>query len=387
MAAPAILDKLQKIPTKTRTVAFIGLIIAMVVLFIWQVHIPKTAEIRKLEGEIAQQQAMNPEDGPRCNFVPSASGAAISRNYDEEFLAGTAQIFKNELAAVSWNFAMGLVVISACTTEDGRTSDPECFDAAHPWVLNKCSFNQPQYCKKVKEFFDTTGVLRNAPRAGAKGPFGRRTFVWQSGSEVVMTYDRHNVLGFSMDFPEDRTKSNWGVEFAWFDSVPFYDANEFDSLRNVDLLNFAISIDRPTFINFLNPNRTFFLNTQWFFQYVNGYRSSMGPNGPFRAMFTTTITTGYYQDRLNPSLVTIYDFNSRSGGVLPSIQYRFTESFSAAVGVGVFFGRTQLSEMAINPFRPATNRAGKDAYKDSFDQFLSGIRRRDEIWLRLRWTF
>jgi anaerobic selenocysteine-containing dehydrogenase len=29
----------------------------MIVLFIWQVHIPKTAEIRKLEGEIAQQQA------------------------------------------------------------------------------------------------------------------------------------------------------------------------------------------------------------------------------------------------------------------------------------------------------------------------------------------
>jgi type IV pilus assembly protein PilO len=57
MAAPAILDKLQKIPTKTRTGAFLGLIIAMVVLFIWQVHIPKTTEIRTLEGEIAQQQA------------------------------------------------------------------------------------------------------------------------------------------------------------------------------------------------------------------------------------------------------------------------------------------------------------------------------------------
>jgi hypothetical protein len=46
----------------------------------------------------------------------------------------------------------------------------------------------------------------------------------------------------------------------------------------------------------------------------------MGPHGPFSAMFTTTIMTGYFQDRLNPSLVTIYDINSRSGGVLPSIQ-------------------------------------------------------------------
>jgi hypothetical protein len=339
------------------------------------------------DAEIRRQQRLSPEDGPQCNFIPSASGAVISRNYDEEFLAGTAQIFKNELAAVSWNFAMGLVITSACTTEKGRKTNPECFDSEHPWVLNKCSFSQPQFCKKVKEFFDTTGVRRNARRAGAKGPFGRRTFLWQSGSEIVQTYDRRNVFGFSMDFPEDRTKSNWGVEFAWFDSVPVYDANEFDSLTNVDMLNVTVSIDRPTFINFLNPNRTFFFNTQWFFQYIKGHRGGMGPHGPFSAMFTTTIMTGYFQDRLNPSLVTIYDINSRSGGVLPSIQYRFTESFSAAVGMGIFFGRTELSEMAINPFRPATNRVGKNAYMDSSEHFLSSVRRRDEIWMRLRWTF
>jgi len=65
MAAPAILDKLQKIPTKTRTGAFAGLIIALVVLFIWQVHIPKTAEIRKLEEEIKVQQAKIAENAAK----------------------------------------------------------------------------------------------------------------------------------------------------------------------------------------------------------------------------------------------------------------------------------------------------------------------------------
>ncbi len=55
--------------------------------------------------------------------------------------------------------------------------------------------------------------------------------------------------------------------------------------------------------------------------------------------------------------------------------------------MAIFFGRTQLSEMAINPFRSATNRVGKNAYKDSSEQFLSSVRKRDEIWMRLRWTF
>jgi len=65
MAAPAILDKLQKIPAKTRTGAFAGLIVALVVLFIWQVHIPKTTEIRKLEDEIKVQQAKIQENAAK----------------------------------------------------------------------------------------------------------------------------------------------------------------------------------------------------------------------------------------------------------------------------------------------------------------------------------
>ncbi|HXV77294.1 MAG TPA: hypothetical protein VD788_13330, partial [Candidatus Polarisedimenticolaceae bacterium] len=339
------------------------------------------------DAEIALQQQLDPENGPRCNFVPSASGALIARDYDAEFLAGTAQIFKNELAAVSWNFAMGLVVTSACTSDEGRGSDPECFDPEHPWVLDKCSFNQPQFCKKIKEFFELGGVQRNTLRAAGNPRFGRRTFLWHSGSEIVLTYDRRNVVGFAMDFPEDLSKTSWGVEFTWFDSIPVYDASEFDSLSYVDTFNLTISIDRPTFIHALNPNRTFFFNTQWFFRYLANYSSGMGPGGAFGVLFTNTVSTGYFQDRLNPSLVTIYDFDSRSGGVLPALQYRISDSLSAAVGLGIFFGRTQLMEMGINPFRFATNRAGPNAYKDSTDPFLSSVRSRDEIWLRLRWTF
>jgi hypothetical protein len=43
--------------------------------------------------------------------------------------------------------------------------------------------------------------------------------------------------------------------------------------------------------------------------------------------------------------------------------------------------------MPVNPLRPASNRVGKHAYQDPSEQFLSGIRHRDEVWLRLRWTF
>lgn len=56
MATPAILDKLQKIPAKTRMIVFFVIIAIAIVVFIWLVHIPKTAEIKKLDAEIAQLQ-------------------------------------------------------------------------------------------------------------------------------------------------------------------------------------------------------------------------------------------------------------------------------------------------------------------------------------------
>ena len=53
----AIVDKIQKIPTKTRAIGFFAFVGVLVVVYIWQVHIPKNSEIRSLEDSIRSQQA------------------------------------------------------------------------------------------------------------------------------------------------------------------------------------------------------------------------------------------------------------------------------------------------------------------------------------------
>ncbi len=97
--------------------------------------------------------------------------------------------------------------------------------------------------------------------------------------------------------------------------------------------------------------------------------------------------TGYFQDRVLPTLITVYDFKSASGGVLPSMQYRFTEAFSATIGMLYFFGHQQLTDMPINEIGPPSNRASDKTYKVGVENGLSLIRKRDEVFLRLRWTF
>jgi type IV pilus assembly protein PilO len=48
-----IVAQIQKIPSKTRMLGFFGFLGVLVILFIWQVHIPKNTQIKQLEKDIA----------------------------------------------------------------------------------------------------------------------------------------------------------------------------------------------------------------------------------------------------------------------------------------------------------------------------------------------
>ncbi|HKA13698.1 MAG TPA: DUF1302 family protein [Myxococcota bacterium] len=329
--------------------------------------------------------------------VPSCFEWA-NRDLVAELFAGTAQLFQNELAAFSDNF-LAFLAISSCdlrskdldgkdhNAEGALAADPECFLPTAPYQPGRCSLSTPQLCKNVKNFLAAVGVTRNTVRAAGNERFGRRTFIWHSGGEVVLRYDQHNVLGFATDFAEDHTQTSWGFEFTWVEGVPYSDADALNGISNTDELNFAVSVDRPTFIRFVNADRPVLFNTQWFVTYLSDYRHGFTANGPVNAFFTFAMSTGYYQDRLIPQLLTVYEFASRSGGVLPSLEYRFTDSLSITGGMLYFFGRTELSEMAVREVSPVINRAGPHAYRQPVENGFSGIRKRDEVFVKLRWTF
>jgi hypothetical protein len=182
------------------------------------------------------------------------------------------------------------------------------------------------------------------------------------------------------------TKTNWGIETTWIEGLQFTDLDELDRLSDADTYNLTVSIDRPTFINFLNPNRTFFLNMQSFFQYVDGYRKGFTSNGPWNALVTFTIQTGFFRDRFLPHMTFVYDFRSASGAWLPSFQYRYTENLSVTFGLALFSGGTQSRQRAIAP-TSLQNRAAAHRDSDFVENGLSVVRERDEVFLKIRYTF
>ncbi len=303
----------------------------------------------------------------------------------------TGQIWRSEIAAFSWNLQALLVAFStqatAATTPGDPGSDPNLrFDPTNAYRSTGCSYVVPWMCSAVRAFWGVTGVTRSTLNAGGNGRFGRRDMVWAQGGEVVLKYQKRNVLGFSMDFAEDYTKTNWGTEFTWVRKQPFTDQNQFDGFNKTDALNLTVSVDRPTFINFLNQSRTFFFNAQLFFSYVPGYHNSFTSNGPWNEFFTFTTQTGYFQDRLLPGITWVYDVQSESGAALPNVTYRFTESFSATFGFALFWGRYEGKDLPLNPIAPS-NQAGAWSYNSWVENGLAVIRDRDEVYMRIRYTF
>ncbi|MAE96644.1 MAG: hypothetical protein CL910_18510 [Deltaproteobacteria bacterium] len=294
------------------------------------------------------------------------------------------QAWHSEMSILSWNLLMGLVALS--TPDDPQRPTESEFDADHPFRRNGCSFAKPQFCGVVQSILQLTGNQRPSVRAAGSSRFGRRDFTWHGGKEVVMRYEKRNILGFSSDFAEDFTKANFGIEFTWENDVHLADLARIDGLREVDLFNLTISMDRPTFVNFLNANRTFFINTQWFFRYISGYRESFSTNGPWTVLAVLTVNTGYFDDRLNPSAQLVYDFGSNSGALINQITYRYSSDFSVTFGFALFHGREEYRDMAVTPL-VLSNRVGRHAYKDVVENGLSAVRDRDEFFMSLRYTF
>ena len=281
--------------------------------------------------------------------------------------------------------------VASCTPTEGGYRCPPAIkkqnDELRANMKAICSFVTVKGCGTVGAVFGIAGQGAPTIKAGGNGTFGRRTTGWAGGGEILLEYEKRNVLGFGADFAEDYTKTNWGLEWTWIPDVVVGDADSMSNVSRVNTYNLTLSMDRPTFINFLSSNRTFFITTQWFFQYIEGFKKSMGPRGPYNILGTLFIQTGYFQDRLLPQLILVYDVKSVSGAAIPQVTYRYSDAFSISFGVALFMGREFLVDMQNNGIGPPGNRLGDNAYKNSTPAGLGIVRDRDEVFFKLRYTF
>jgi len=351
-----------------------------------------------VRNDLITNQGLSPAEADQCDFdqfgdhagngagldgyqVPIPDNLVPAGGFDRRWFDQTGseftvdeilERFPNEMAIVSENLLRLLVGIDLLRAIPGST----------------CSYAEPLQCEFVNAFFETTAVQRPERRAGGNGRYGRRDMSWLSGAELDLFYERRNVLGVSVDFAEDWSQTTWGVDFTWIEDAPYINNRADDGHSKEDTLNLTMSIDRPTFINFLNANRTVFFNSQLFIRYIPGYerRDTFEVDGPFSLLATLTAFTGFWQDRLLTFVTLIHEVESNSGGQVVTVNYRYSESFSITVGMSSFYGNPSRSR--VLDVSPATRfHTGDDFTQHSNFRGLSAISQRDEIFVNVRKTF
>jgi len=283
--------------------------------------------------------------------------------------------------------------------QEAAQYDPYRLDEAPGSAKFKAKFpkglppRSPVFCRSIAGLVGGTTQTLPIQKAGGDGRFGRRDFLWQGGRQVATRYQKKNVFGFGLDFAEDVTKTSWGIEFSWMARKLFANTQEFSGLSQSDEMVLSMSVDRPTFFNFLNPNRSFFINFQMFLRYlpnyVGGKRNNDGMYGTAAGQVTTqmalTFFTGYFQDRLAPRVTMVWWPMDSQAAVLSGLSYRWNDAFSTSIGYTAFFGHVQDVQSS---YFPIAEYSSVQQYNGAaLGRGPAAVHNRDQAELRFRYTW
>jgi hypothetical protein len=170
--------------------------------------------------------------GGGCDFT--------GRDFEREFLEGRAELFRSEMAAVSWNFLVFLVLTSCDAAGADDPGDPECFDprpagldangnpvGGAAWAPDRCSLAAPQFCRNVRPLLEATldddrdgipdalqtdascGPARASP--AVLWPPGRRLVPVRIEPTAALAGAQLRVTGVTQDEAPPRKASRWSA--------------------------------------------------------------------------------------------------------------------------------------------------------------------------------
>jgi hypothetical protein len=178
-------------------------------------------------------------------------------------------------------------------------------------------------------------------------------------------FPRVNLIGGSMDFQVDPIKTAVRLEGAFTNGEEFPNTARPELYSKNKVFRSVIGLDRPTFIDFINPLRTTLISGQIFYQHIFNHELYGGPLGPIgmpdwkdNVVGTLLVKAWFINDRLSPQVIAAYDTKARAFAVQPSLDWLFTNDFKLTFGANVKGGDVDRYAFddcrSCNPYPPFT---------------------------------
>jgi hypothetical protein len=219
------------------------------------------------------------------------------------------------------------------------------------------------------------------------------------GGGAEIRYGRNNTLGLSADYFEPYSGVVIRVESSWTHNALLNDTNSLDWTTHNDILQYVVGFDRPHFIKFLNPDRTFFSSFQVFETYYPGAQDeNHGKDGIVTGAnnftFTAFTQTHYYRDQIIPLIFGAFGTQGSDATIGGNTEWLINDHWSASVGVDAFLGYSRQHNLGMNAIfqkglMPATDAKYSESVWGPAQMQAGGAQRNfdDEFWTRIRYRF
>jgi hypothetical protein len=226
-----------------------------------------------------------------------------------------------------------------------------------------------------------------------------------------MYFPRVNLIGGSMDFEWEGAGAAIRLEGALTHGEEFANTAREKLYSKNKVFRSVIGFDRPTFIPFINKNRTTLLSAQLFYQHIfdhqleDGLYGKVGiPDWEDNFIGTLLVKAFLANDRVSPQVIMARDFKAHAWVVAPSLDWIVSDNLKLTVGANIK-GRSGDERWAFddcrscNPYAPYTTYVGQTFVPGSagvsglepLGRFRAGpigaAWREDEIHLTLRYKF
>jgi hypothetical protein len=171
--------------------------------------------------------------------------------------------------------------------------------------------------------------------------FGSLALPW-TASEAVLEYPRVLTLGASADYQIPGIDTILRVEVAGELDRHINNTLEADGVDSSDVFLAVVGLDRPTYIPFLNRNRTAFLTFQTFFEHIVDYEEGGRATGmvPYQDNIITTFQMQNFwrNDSIILTNLVAYDWMAQAWIWGPKLRWIVTNNVFFDLGVNMLWG-------------------------------------------------
>lgn len=234
-----------------------------------------------------------------------------------------------------------------------------------------------------------------------------------------MVFPRTSVLGGSMDFNVEALNTTVRLEGALSHGEEFVDTMESALYSKHKVWRSVVGLDRPTQIDWINPERTTLVSAQFFWQHIVGFQETSISNptslnnglpGAVKEgtvgwkdnhLVTLLISAQYMQDRLNPQFIFARDIQARANVIAPSVTFLYTDKLKFKVGANYKWQTGNMDRYSFGDGRGLTGTLSPVGSGNPVDTGVGGLEalgrfkagligtavREDEIFFNMQYQF